>query len=113
MVAQDMFLRFDAEREENEIAYVRDMHLNTIRLEGKMMNDHFFETADRMGILVMPGWCCCSYWERWKNWKPEDYTDRRRIPARPDAAPAQSSQRIYVSCTAATIRPRPMPKRST
>lgn len=71
--AQDMLLRAPAEREESEFRYVRDMHLNTVRLEGKMMTDHFFDTADRMGILVMPGWCCCSYWERWRNWKPEDY----------------------------------------
>jgi exo-1,4-beta-D-glucosaminidase len=70
---QDMLLRFSAEREEDEIAYARDMHLNTIRLEGKMMNDHFFETCDRDGMLVMAGWCCCSYWERWRDWKPEDY----------------------------------------
>ncbi|HLK67352.1 MAG TPA: glycoside hydrolase family 2 protein [Bryobacteraceae bacterium] len=71
--SSDMLLRYDDEREENEICYARDMHLNTIRLEGKMMNQHFFDTADRYGMLVMPGWCCCSYWERWKNWKPEDY----------------------------------------
>jgi exo-1,4-beta-D-glucosaminidase len=69
----DMMMRYDDEREENEIRYARDMHLNTIRLEGKMMNEHFFNTADRDGVLVMPGWCCCSYWERWRNWKPEDY----------------------------------------
>ena len=69
----DMLLHTDDEREENEIRYARDMHLNTIRLEGKMMNRHFFDTADRYGMLVMPGWCCCSYWERWKEWKPEDY----------------------------------------
>ena len=69
----DMFLRYPAEREENEFRYVRDMHLNTVRLEGKMMTDHFFETADRMGVLVMPGWCCCSFWEQWRKWKPEDY----------------------------------------
>jgi exo-1,4-beta-D-glucosaminidase len=71
--AQDMLLRVDDEREDWEIRYARDMNLNTIRLEGKMMNEHFFETADRYGLLVMPGWCCCSYWERWRNWKPEDY----------------------------------------
>lgn len=70
----DMLLRFSAEREENELRYVRDMHLNTIRLEGKLMNDHFFEACDRYGILVMAGWCCCSYWEQWRNWKPEDYS---------------------------------------
>ena len=71
--SSDMMLRYDDEREENEIRYARDMHLNTIRLEGKMMNQHFFDTADRLGVLVMPGWCCCSYWERWRNWKAEDY----------------------------------------
>jgi exo-1,4-beta-D-glucosaminidase len=71
--SSDMLMRYDDEREENEILYARDMHLNTIRLEGKMMNDHFFETCDRMGVLVMPGWCCCSYWERWRNWKLQDY----------------------------------------
>ena len=40
----DMLMRYDDEREDNEIAYARDMHLNTIRLEGKMMNQHFFDT---------------------------------------------------------------------
>jgi exo-1,4-beta-D-glucosaminidase len=71
--SQDMLLRVDPSRETDELAYVRDLNLNTVRLEGKLMNEHFFETADRMGILVMPGWCCCSFWERWKDWKPEDY----------------------------------------
>ena len=69
----DLMLRYDDEREENEIRYARDMHLNTIRLEGKLMNGHFFDTADRYGMLVMPGWCCCSFWERWRDWKPDDY----------------------------------------
>jgi exo-1,4-beta-D-glucosaminidase len=71
--SSDMMMRYDDEREENEIRYSREMNLNTIRLEGKMMNQHFFDTTDRTGMLVMPGWCCCAYWERWKNWKPEDY----------------------------------------
>jgi len=69
----DMLLRFSAQREEDEIAYARDMRLNTIRLEGKLNNDHFYETCDRDGMLVMAGWCCCSFWERWRDWKPEDY----------------------------------------
>jgi len=72
--SSDMLLRVSPERQEDEIRYARDMHLNTIRLEGKLENDHFFETCDRDGMLVMAGWCCCSYWERWRNWKPEDYT---------------------------------------
>ncbi len=70
----DLLLRSSPERDEQEILYARDMHLNTIRLEGKMMNDHFYESCDRHGVMVMAGWCCCSFWERWKEWKPEDYT---------------------------------------
>jgi exo-1,4-beta-D-glucosaminidase len=26
-----------------------------------------------MGILIMPGWCCCDQWERWTKWDPEDH----------------------------------------
>jgi exo-1,4-beta-D-glucosaminidase len=72
--SQDLMLRSDDEREDQELRYTQEMNLNTVRLEGKMMNDHFYQVCDRKGILVMAGWCCCSYWERWKNWKPEDYT---------------------------------------
>jgi exo-1,4-beta-D-glucosaminidase len=69
----DMFLRADPNRQDAEIRYVKDMHLNTIRLEGKLEDEHFLETCDREGILVLAGWCCCDHWERWKNWKPEDF----------------------------------------
>jgi exo-1,4-beta-D-glucosaminidase len=72
--APDMMLREMPEKTEEEIRYVRDMHLNTIRLEGKIEPDYFFNLCDRYGILVLSGWCCCDHWEKWKNWKPEDYT---------------------------------------
>jgi exo-1,4-beta-D-glucosaminidase len=26
-----------------------------------------------MGILLMPGWCCCDQWEQWKKWDAEDH----------------------------------------
>ncbi|HEV2424681.1 MAG TPA: glycoside hydrolase family 2 protein [Terriglobia bacterium] len=71
--APDMMLRYDPAREREEIDYTRDMGLNTIRLEGKLGDDHLFELADRYGILVMAGWCCCDHWERWRTWKDEDY----------------------------------------
>ena len=29
--------------------------------------------ADHQGILVMAGWCCCDFWERWPRWKPVDF----------------------------------------
>ncbi len=65
--APDMMMRVSPERQEAEIRYVKDMHLNTIRLEGKLEDDRFYEVCDREGILVLAGWCCCSHWERWET----------------------------------------------
>ena len=70
----DMLLRASPSRQEAELKYVRDMNLNTVRLEGKLENDHFLDLADQMGILVTAGWCCCDHWEKWANWKDEDHT---------------------------------------
>ncbi len=64
----DMLLRHDSTRLHNEFQYVRDMNLNTIRLEGKLEDDEFFNLADEQGILVMAGWCCCDLWEEWEKW---------------------------------------------
>jgi exo-1,4-beta-D-glucosaminidase len=68
----EMMLRYSPERFEQEFAYVKDMGLNTIRLEGKLEDEPFFDVADREGILVMPGWCCCDHWEKWDKWGEED-----------------------------------------
>src|SRR5215813_7408197 len=71
--SQDMLLREDPKRLREQFMLVRDMHLNTIRLEGKLETEDFFQLADEQGILVMLGWCCCDQWERWKDWTPENY----------------------------------------
>jgi exo-1,4-beta-D-glucosaminidase len=68
----DMLLRQDLGRMRADFAYVRDMNLNTIRLEGKLESDDFYNLADQKGVLIMAGWCCCDHWERWKEWKPGD-----------------------------------------
>ena len=68
----ELMLRSTPERQEAEIRYVKDMGLNTIRLEGKLEDEHFFDVTDREGILVMPGWCCCDHWEKWENWREKD-----------------------------------------
>jgi exo-1,4-beta-D-glucosaminidase len=68
-----MLLREDSQRLQDEFRYVRDMGLNTIRLEGKLETQEFFDLADHKGVLVMAGWCCCDFWERWPRWKPADY----------------------------------------
>jgi exo-1,4-beta-D-glucosaminidase len=67
----DMLLRSSPERQQAELNYVRDLNLNAVRLEGKLENDHFFDLADQMGILVMAGWCCCDQWENWPEWDKE------------------------------------------
>jgi exo-1,4-beta-D-glucosaminidase len=72
--APDMLLRANPDRQEAEMQYVRNMHLNTIRLEGKLEDEHFFNLADRYGVLVLAGWCCCDQWEKWNVWKPENRT---------------------------------------
>jgi exo-1,4-beta-D-glucosaminidase len=80
--SSDIFLRPLPERLKSEFQYVRDMNLNTIRLEGQLQPDSFFELADQYGILIMAGWCCCSHWEHWTHrpdyeegpiWDKEDY----------------------------------------
>jgi len=109
----DMMLRTSALREEDEIRYVRDMHLNTIRLEGKIMDDAFFDLCDRYGIMVMAGWCCCDRWEQWNRWNAENYriageslrTQLRRLRNHPslltfaygsDNAPPAKVERLYL-----------------
>ena len=69
----DMMLRETPQRLADEMRYVRDLGLNTVRLEGKLETEEFYETADREGILVMAGWCCCDFWEHWGSWKDEDF----------------------------------------
>jgi exo-1,4-beta-D-glucosaminidase len=69
--APDMFLRPMSKKLDADLAYVRDMGMNTIRLEGRIDRDEFFDKTDKLGILVMPGWTCCDAWEKWKRWTPE------------------------------------------
>jgi exo-1,4-beta-D-glucosaminidase len=72
--ASDMLLRpVTPERLEAQMRYVREMGLNTIRLEGKLEGEEFYDAADRNGILLMPGWCCCDQWEMWDKWDAEDH----------------------------------------
>src|SRR6202041_1893326 len=57
----DMMLRENSQRLHDEFRYVRDMGLNTVRLEGKLETKEFFDLADHEGILVIAGWCCCTF----------------------------------------------------
>jgi exo-1,4-beta-D-glucosaminidase len=67
----DMLLRWNSKRVAADLAYTKHMGLNTIRLEGKVDREEFFDQTDRLGILVMPGWICCDMWEHWDDWTAE------------------------------------------
>src|SRR5690242_7331129 len=71
--APDILLRWSSERLDADLGYVHDMGLNTIRLEGRLDREEFYEKTDRLGILVMPGWTCCDAWQFGKHWQPEQY----------------------------------------
>jgi exo-1,4-beta-D-glucosaminidase len=67
----DMLLRpMTHEQYDAHFQYVHEMHLNTIRQEGQLETDEFYDLADEYGILVMSGWCCCDVWEQWDKWLP-------------------------------------------
>ncbi|MFF8730986.1 sugar-binding domain-containing protein [Streptomyces sp. NPDC015171] len=59
----DEFLRWDRAYVEDRLKYAVDLGLNTIRLEGHLEPDEFFDLADRHGVLTLPGWECCDKWE--------------------------------------------------
>ena len=71
--APEMLLIPNPEREEIEVEYIRRMNFNVVRLEGFLASDNFWDLCDRKGILVLAGWSCCTHWEKWEKWKPEDY----------------------------------------
>lgn len=76
----DEFLRWDPTYAEDRLKYALDLGLNTLRLEGHIEPDEFFDLADRYGILTLPGWECCGKWEGDVNgaeagekWEASDY----------------------------------------
>jgi exo-1,4-beta-D-glucosaminidase len=76
--ASDLLLRTQPDRLEAQLRYVRDLGLNSIRMEGKLDTPELYDLADRYGIMLLPGWECCDKWEPWTDWggeawKPEDY----------------------------------------
>ncbi|MEV5959792.1 exo-beta-D-glucosaminidase [Streptomyces sp. NPDC051987] len=76
----DEFLRWDRAYAEDRLKYALDLGLNAIRLEGHIEPDEFFDLADRLGVLTLPGWECCDKWEGQTNpgesgekWTAADY----------------------------------------
>ncbi|QNK02189.1 glycoside hydrolase family 2 [Dyella telluris] len=76
--APDMFLRDDPARMEAEFSYVLNLGLNTIRSEGKLENQRFYDLADRYGVMILAGWECCDKWESAAKTGGSPWTDADR-----------------------------------
>jgi exo-1,4-beta-D-glucosaminidase len=59
----DLFLRYSAADTAKQIALMRALGVNTIRLEGHLMPDDFYAQMDAAGILINAGYQCCDFWE--------------------------------------------------
>jgi len=66
-------------------AYPKFLDLHWQAFKPVVETQEFFDRADREGVLVMAGWCCCDHWEHWAKWKPQDF----------DIAKASLQDQIY------------------
>ena len=68
----DIFLRDTPQRYEQQLQMVKDMNMNTIRLEGFWgTSQALYDLCDKMGILILAGWSCHWEWESYLG-KPTD-----------------------------------------
>ena len=59
----DLFLRYQPEKDAAQIRYVKEMNMNALRFEGVWGNNHhIYDLCDQNGILLMVGWSCQWEW---------------------------------------------------
>ncbi len=59
----NIFLHYSAADIAKQVALMKNMGVNTIRLEGHLMPADFYEQMDQAGLLVNAGFQCCDAWE--------------------------------------------------
>src|SRR5579875_3340604 len=59
----NLFLHYSAADTARQIALMKAMGVNAIRLEGHIMPADWFEQMDQAGILVNAGFQCCDAWQ--------------------------------------------------
>ena len=59
----NLLLHYSSADIARQIALMKNMGLNTIRLEGHLMPADFYQQMDQAGILVNAGFQCCDAWE--------------------------------------------------
>jgi len=68
----DLLQRWDTKTNQAHIDYVKDMGLTAIRFEGTLGNEELYDMADKAGVLLMPGFVCCSQWQSDNAWTTEE-----------------------------------------
>jgi exo-1,4-beta-D-glucosaminidase len=67
--SSDFMFNESPEKKAHKLKMISDMGYNSIRQEGTIENDAFYEKADQMGIMVLAGLACCGQWEASKDGK--------------------------------------------
>jgi exo-1,4-beta-D-glucosaminidase len=62
--APDLFLRYSSEDTARQLALLKNLGLNMIRLEGHFMPEDFYRQADAAGMMIDAGYQCCDFWEQ-------------------------------------------------
>ena len=60
----DIYLRDTPETNRLQLEYVRDMNMNTVRLEGFWgKSQNLYDLCDELGLMILVGWSCHWEWE--------------------------------------------------
>ncbi|QMU68798.1 beta-mannosidase [Streptacidiphilus sp. P02-A3a] len=59
---EDLFLHYSAAGIAQQIAILKNLGINMIRLEGHEFPDDFYEQMDQAGIMIDSGYQCCDAW---------------------------------------------------
>ena len=60
----DIYLRDTPETNRLQLEYVRDMNMNTVRLEGFWgTSQNLYDLCDELGLMILVGWSCHWEWE--------------------------------------------------
>jgi hypothetical protein len=115
----ELFLRYSAANIHDQLTYIKNMGLNTLRFEGNFPPDDMFTQMDRAGILAMAGWQCCDKWEQdssdWSAETTANATNQAANVARllrdhpsvytfyqgSDEAPDPAKEKVYLDAFAA------------
>ncbi len=67
----DLLQRWDTKTNTAHMQYVKNMGLNAVRFEGTVGDEELYDLADKLGIMTISGFVCCSAWENDTRWTLE------------------------------------------